>query len=135
MTRALVIKSVRDFLKSAYHGPVAIHPETSAEELSPPYAVVRVGSSEAMYPGVAEVWDMTILIGVFHDADTTTPEDAEAAAAEVFALLDDPAALEEFTAGSLVWSALERHGAEASIAETRWQHVAAFRAIVAPAAD
>lgn len=134
MTRASVIAAVRDYLSDTYDGPITIKPETSATELQPPYAVVRVGSGEQLYPGQAEIWDMNILVGVFHDADATTAEDAEAQAAELFALLDDPDGLIA-SSSALVWSAFERIGTDASIAETRWQHVAAFRGIVAPAAE
>jgi hypothetical protein len=135
MTRATVIAAVRDYLSASYHGPVAIHPESSTETIQPPYTVIRIGSGEQMYPGQAEIWDMNILIGVFHDADTTTAEDAEAQAGEVFAMFDDPAGFFTASAETLVWSAFERHVTEASIAETRWQHVAGFRGIVAPAAE
>jgi hypothetical protein len=135
MTRATVIAAVRNYLAAAYHGPVTILPETSAEALQPPYAVIRVGSGEQLYPGQAEIWDMNILVGVLHDADVTTAEDAEAQAAEVFALLDDPAGLIASSAATLVWSAFERMGTDASLAETRWQHIAAFHAVVAPAED
>jgi hypothetical protein len=136
MTRALVIAAVRDFLAATFpEGPVAIHPETSSEEMHPPYAVVRIGSGEQMFGPQAEIWDMNILIGVFHDADSTTAEDAEAQAGEVFAALDDPDPLYTASSASLVWSALERAGTEASIVENRWQHVAVFRGIVAPVED
>lgn len=135
MTRATVIAAVRDFLTASYHGPVAIHPETSTEAMEPPYAVIRIGSGEQLYPGIAEIWDMNILIGVFHDAEATTAEDAEAQAAEVFAMFEDPAGLEASSAGELVWSALEYQTTEAAIVENRWQHVAGFRGIVAPAAE
>jgi hypothetical protein len=135
MTRATVISAVRDYLISAYSGPVTILPETSGEELVPPYALIRVGSGENLYPGVAEVWDMNLLIGVFHDADTTTAETAEAQAGDLFALLDDPAPLFAASAASLAWSAFERLQTDASIQETRWQHIAGFRTIVAPAAE
>ena len=135
MTRAKVIAAIRAYLTAAYEGPVALHPETSTEAMEPPYAVIRIGTGEQMYPGQAEIWDMNILIGVFHDADTTTAEDAEAQAGAVFAMFEDPAGLFASSAETLVWSALERHGTEASIVETRWQHVAGFRGIVAPAAE
>lgn len=135
MTRATVIAAVREYLTAAYVGPVAIHPETSVEAMTPPYAVIRVGSGEQLYPGQAEIWDMSILIGVFHDADATTAGDAEAQAGEVFAMFDDPAGLFSSSTETLAWSALERVGTDASIVENRWQHVAAFRGIVAPAAD
>lgn len=135
MTRATVIAAVRNYLAAAYRGPVTIKPEASAETLAPPYAVIRVGSGEQLYPGQAEIWDMNILVGVLHDADVTTAEDAEAQAAEVFAMLDDPAGLIASSAATLVWSAFERIGTDASLAETRWQHIAAFRGIVAPVAE
>lgn len=135
MTRSKVIAAVRAYLTAHYTGPIAIHPETSAEEISPPYAVVRVGSAEYLYDRQAEILDINLLIGVFHDADTTTAETAEAQAAELFAMLDDADRLFSESSETLVWSALERIGSEASISETRWQHIAAFRGIVAPAAD
>lgn len=133
MTRSLVIAAIRDFIAATYEGPVAILAETSDTVFSPPYAIVRIGSGDQMYPGQAEIWDLNILVGVFHDSDTTTAEDAETAAAAVFASLDDPDPLYTATSATLAWSAFERHGTEASIAETRWQHVAVYRGIVAPA--
>ena len=132
MTRATVIRAIRDFLASHYTGPVAIHPETSVEAMAPPYAVIRIGSADQLYPGQAEIWDMNILIGVFHDADSTTAANAESQAGSLFAMFDDPSGLFASSVVSLAWSALERFGTEASIIETRWQHVAAFRAIVSP---
>lgn len=135
MTRSTVISAVTAYLADNYSGPVAIHPEVDTESMDPPYLVVRVGSAEQLYPGQAEIWDMNILIGVFHDSDATSAADAEAQAGEVFALFDDPDALFAHSAASLAWSALERATVEAAIVETRWQHVAGFRAIVAPAED
>ncbi len=142
MTRATVITAVRDYLDAAYTGPVTILKETARGEMSPPYAIVRVGSGEQLYPGTAEIWDLNILVGVFHDADTTTAAAAEAtaaaaeaAAAAVFAALDDPDPLYTASAAALVWSAFERNGTEASIVENRWQHVAVFRGVVAPVED
>lgn len=135
MTRATVITAVRDYLDAAYTGPVTILKETASGEMSPPYAIVRVGSGEQLYPGTAEIWDLNILVGVFHDADTTTAAAAETAAAAVFAALDDPDPLYTASAAALVWSAFERNGTEASIVENRWQHVAVFRGVVAPVED
>jgi hypothetical protein len=134
MIRATVISSIREYLQTTYEGPVAIHSETSTETMQPPYAVVRVGSGEELYPGQAEIWDLNILIGVFQDADSTTAETAETNAAEVFAAISDPEPLFA-SSDDLAWSVLERSGTEASVVENRWQHVAAYRAIVAPAAD
>lgn len=134
MIRATVLSAIQDFLSSEYSGPVTILKETANGEMAPPYAVARIGSGEQMYPGVAEIWDLNILVGVFHDADATTPADAESAAAEVFATLDDPSPLYTSSSATLTWSNFERVGTEASITENRWQHVAVFRAIVAPIA-
>lgn len=135
MTRSTVITAVRDYLDAAYTGPVTILKETASGEMVPPYAIVRVGSGEQLYPGTAEIWDLNILVGVFHDADTTAAADAETAAAAVFAALDDPDPLYTASAATLVWSAFERTGTEASIVENRWQHVAVFRGVVAPVED
>lgn len=133
MIRATIISAVTSYLADAYTGPVAIHPEASEESMAPPYAVVRVGSGEQLYPGDAEIWDINLLIGVFHDSDETTAATAESQAAAVFDMLNDPAGLIADSTATLVWSALERHSTEASIDEHRWQHIAGFRAIVAPA--
>ena len=135
MTRAIVLAAVRNFLAATYRGPVTIATETDAGTLYPPYAVIRIGTGEQLYPGQAEIWDLNILVGVFHDADTTTATTAEAQASEVFAALSDPEALIAGCSNDLAWSAWERHGSEASLADTNWQHVAGFRAIVAPAGE
>lgn len=135
MTRAAVISAITAYLTESYAGPVAVHPEVSAEAMEPPYLVVRVGSAEQLYPGQAEIWDMNILIGVFHDADATTAAAAESQAGDVFSMFDDPDGLFTDSAATLAWSALERSTTEASIVETRWQHIAAFRGIVAPVAE
>lgn len=131
MIRGKLIKIVEDFLQANYTGPVAITTETSEDLLSPPYAVVRVASGEVMFPGQAEVWDLSVMVGVFHDADMTSAASAEANAAALFAVLDDPSPL--FTQSSAVaWSAWERTGTDASISDNSWQHVGVWRAIVAP---
>jgi hypothetical protein len=133
MIRATVVSELCSYLADNYTGPVAIHPESSEEEMAPPYAVVRIGSGEQMFPGDAEVWDLNVLIGVFHDADTTTAETAESQAAEFFATLADPAGLFTASTATLAWSTLDRITTDASIVETRWQHIAGFHSIVAPA--
>lgn len=134
MLRSTVIAAIHAYLSAAYNGPVSIHPETGSGELVPPYAVIRIGSGEQMFPGQAEIWDINILIGVFHDADVTPAATAEAQAAAVFALLADPEPLFTASQSLLVWSAMERTGTDASISESRWQHVAVFRGIASPAA-
>lgn len=132
MVRATVMKDVAAFLADRYEGPVTILRETSTEEMSPPYAVVRVASAENMYPGQAEIWDMTVLVGVFHDAESTTPEVAEEQAAAVFAVLDDDGGLMACFDDHLAFSMWERTASEVSIVESNWQHVAAFHTMVSP---
>ena len=132
MTRSIVISAIRQYLQDSYIGPVGIHPETGTEPMDPPYAVVRIGGGEQLYPGVAEIWDMTVMIGVFHDADSTSEATAEAQAAQVFAMIDDPSGLISDSEASLAWSTMERIGTDASINESNWQHIAIYRAIVAP---
>ena len=134
MIRATVISALADFLSDpeVYEGAISILKETAAGEMQTPYAIVRIGSGEQLYPGTHEIWDLNILVAVFQDADVTTAENAEAAAAGLFEILDDPAPMILATEGPLVWSAFERTGTEASIVENRWQHVAVYRGIVAP---
>lgn len=133
MIRATVIAAITAYIADTYTGPVAIHPETCVEAMDPPYAVFRVGSGDQLFPGDAEVWELNVLIGVFHDADATTAEDAESNAAELFDVIGDPSGLFSASSATLAWSALERVTTDASIVEQRWQHIAGFRAIVAPA--
>jgi hypothetical protein len=132
MIRSTLTKRISDYLASVYDGPVAILTETDDGETQPPYAVIRCGSAESLYPGQAEVWDINILVGVFHDADLTTAPNAEAGAAAVFLCLEDAESLQAFCSDVLAFSAWERMTTEMSIAETNWQHVAGFRAIVSP---
>lgn len=133
MIRTKTTEAIRSYLQATYAGPVRIMAETGIEVLAPPYAVVRCGSGEAMFPGDAEIWDLNILVAVFQDADTRTAPDAELAAAEVFAALDDPTPLISAVASEIAVSAWERTGTEMSITETNWQHVAGWRCIAAPA--
>jgi len=135
MIRSTVIKAIAEYLLANYSGPVAVLTAEDDEDLVPPYAIVRVGSSEAMAPGLAELWDMAVYVAVVHDAEATTIETAEAQAGELFEALDDGAAITTATTAVLAVSAWERTHTEASIAETRWQHIAGFRLIVSPAAD
>ena len=132
MTRSKVTRSIQQFLTDRYNGPIAIVTETDSETMEPPYAVVRIGSGDQMFPGDAEIWELNVLVGVFHDADTTTAETAEAQASELFRVLDDDAEMEAACSDDLAWSAWERTATEAAIVETRWQHVAGYHAIVAP---
>lgn len=132
MTRSKVTRAIAQYLTDRYNGPIYIATETESDEIPPPYAVVRIGAGEQMFPGDAEIWNLNVLIGVFHDADTTSPERAEAQALELFRVLDDEDETITACSDDLAWSAWQRIATEATINETRWQHVAGYHAIVAP---
>lgn len=134
MLRSDVIAAIIAYLQSAYEGDITILPQENDTEITPPCAVVRIGSAEDMGMGQAILWDMNVLVGVFHDADTTTISAAETAAAELFATLDDVESIFTSLSGqSLIPSAWVTLTQEAATGDHGWQHVAAFRLIVAPA--
>jgi hypothetical protein len=130
MIRTKLTRRVSEFLSDRYNGPIQILFESGDADLNPPYCVVRVGSAENLYPGQADIWEINALIGVFQDSDTTSATTAEVLAAELFAVMDDGEALMAFCDDELAFSAWERLTTEAAIDETKWQHVAGFRAIV-----
>jgi len=133
MLRSQVIAAIITYLQSAYEGDVVILPQENDTQITPPCAVVRIGSAEDMGMAQFDLWDMNVLVGVFHDADATTISAAETAAAAVFATLADTEAVLESLAGSdLLPSAWVSLTQEASATDNGWQHVAAYRLIVAP---
>ena len=134
MLRSAAITALHAFLAATYTGPIAIHREESIDPIALPYAVLRIGSSDNIGAGQAEIWDFSILLGVFHDADATAPASAETAAAAVFAALADPAAITAALAPAILVSWWERLTIEASLTQTGWQHIAGYRLIAAPAA-
>lgn len=132
MIRSKLTKRITEYLQAAYSGPISIQRETGDADLSPPYAVLRVGGAENMFPGQAEFWNVTVLCSVNQDADSTSVDTAEILAAEVFEVLEKDEDLKQFCADSLAFSAWERNLTEFQIADTNWQHVAGFTAIVSP---
>lgn len=130
--RSDAIRAVVDYLAANYSGPVSISSAEDDGDLSPPYAVVRVGTAENIGGGQANIWDMTIMVGVFHDSDATASAAAEAQAQAVFDELADPDAFATGVADALVVSWWDPVTTEAAIEETRWQHVAGFRLIASP---
>jgi hypothetical protein len=135
MLRSKAIRALQDFLQANDNCPVAILCQEDDETVAPPYAVVRIGSAEDIGMGQVDIWDFNVLVAVFHDAEETTIETAEAAAAAVFAVMADPAAVIAYLATKgIVASAWVHLTSEAGITETRWNHIGAFRLIAAPAA-
>lgn len=133
MIRSRVAKAITQHLIERYDGPIQLSQEDSGDMLTPPCAVVRIGSSEDMGMGQYEVYDMTVLVGVFHDYAETSAADASDAAEQIRSLLVDP---EEMAATlgqhEFIMSSWQPTGMETNIDETGWQHVAVFRLIVSP---
>lgn len=134
MTRSNAIRAIQARLKAAYSGPIQILTEEDDETRNPPYAVVRIGSAEDLGMGQNIVWEFNVVVAVAHDADATTIETAEAQAATLFAVLDDPDNLtSHMTTAGVVMSAWQILTTEAGRDETRWQHFAGWRLVAAPA--
>lgn len=133
MLRSDCLHAIQGYLQANYSGPVIILRQEDDAELEPPYAIVRIGSAEDIGMGQVDIWDFNVIVAVFHDADASTIEAAEAAAAEVFASLQDPAAIITYLAAqNIVASAWVALTSEAGRDETRWQHFAGFRLIASP---
>jgi hypothetical protein len=135
MLRSSSIRALQAHLRAAYTGPVTILGQEDDGDLDPPYSVVRVGSAEDIGHGQDDVWDLNILVAVFNDAEECSAETAEARAAEVFSHLADPPTVAAALAPGIVVSWWQPIAQEAAIVEKRWQHVAAYRLVAAPAAD
>jgi len=136
MLRTRLIRALQDYLKAEYQGPIKILAEEDGEEVSPPFTIVRVTSAEDMGFGQVDIWDMNVIVAVMHDADETTIETAEAAAATVFALLKEPAPVISHLADSgVAASCFETLTSEAGRDEFRWHHFHGFRAVVSPASE
>ncbi|MES2995908.1 MAG: hypothetical protein V4733_03770 [Verrucomicrobiota bacterium] len=133
MLRSDAIRAIQEFLIAEYNGPITILSQEDDAEKIPPYAIVRAGSAENSGMNQYDIWDINILVAVFHDADATTVETAEEQAAQLFDLLADPAQVAAYLSPKIVASWWEPLTVEASIMETHWSHVAGFRLVAAPA--
>lgn len=130
--RTTLTTAVADYLESK-NSPIPLLRDCSDDVVSPPYALVRIGGAEAMAPGQCELWDITLLIAVSHDADATTNATAEREAGEVFELLTDTDDFKAFTGDKILLSAVEMISTELAVQDGHWQHIAGFRVICAPA--
>jgi hypothetical protein len=135
MLRSDCIAAIQSFLQENYTGPISILRNEDEADLNPPYALVRIGSGEDIGLGQYNLWDFNVIIAVFHDADETTIETAEAGAATLFAALADSAVVMSYlrTKG-IVPSAWESLTSEAGQAGNNWQHFHGFQLIASPAA-
>jgi hypothetical protein len=132
MLRSTVQRKLQAYLSETYQGEIAILSGEDDGEPQPPYALVRIGSAENIGEYQMEIWEFSVLVGVFHDADATSSEEAEEAAAEIFELLQDAEIVAAAMEPEVVTSWWEPVTVETSINNTNWQHVAGFRLVAAP---
>ena len=134
MIRSDIIKRLQSYLQTQYDGEITILAEEDDGDLTPPCAVVRISSSEDMGANQAYVWDFSVIVAVFHDADDVTIETAEEDAAELFDVLAD---YDEVTAylnlGGFQASVWHPQMIEAGREETKWTHFQTYRLIAGPA--
>jgi hypothetical protein len=134
MIRSDIIKRLQSYLQTHYTGAITILTEEDDGNLTPPCAIVRVGSAEDMGANQAYVWDFNVIVAVFHDADDVTIETAETQAA---ALFDELADYEDVTAyfnsGNFKASVWHPQMIEAGREETKWTHFQTYRLIAGPA--
>lgn len=134
MIRSNIIKRLQSYLQTHYSGGITILSEEDDGDLTPPCAVVRIGSSEDMGANQAYVWDFNVVVAVFHDADDTTIETAETEAALLF---DELADYNDVTAhldsGGFQTSVWHPQMIEAGREDTKWTHFQTYRLIAAPA--
>lgn len=134
MIRSDIIRRLQSYLQTQYDGDIVILAEEDDGDLTPPCAVVRIGSSENLGGNQAIVWQFNVIVAVFHDADDTTIEDAETDAAELFDELADVESVMAFLdAGGFITSAWLPMMIEAGREGTKWTHFQTYQLIAAPA--
>lgn len=134
MIRSNIIRRLQSYLQTQYDGEITILAEEDDGDLTPPCAIVRIGSSEDMGANQAIVWDFNVIVAVFHDADETTIETAETDAAELFDELADYDEVSSYLeAGGYQVSAWHPQTIEAGREETKWTHFQTYRLIAGPA--
>ena len=134
MIRTDIIRRLQSYLQTHYDGNITILTEEDDGDLTPPCAVVRISSAEDMGANQAYVWDLNVIVAVFHDADDVTIETADTDAAELF---DELADYEDVTAylnaGNFQASVWHPQLIEAGREETKWTHFQTYRLIAGPA--
>jgi hypothetical protein len=136
MIRSRIAKAITAHIAANYEGPIQITQEDTSEALVPPCAVVRIGSSEDMGMGQMEIYDVTVLVGIFHDYQLTSADAAATGAEAICTTLDDPDTVAAtLLENDLIVSSWQPTGMQTEIGENGWQHVASFHLIVSPAAE
>jgi len=133
MIRSDIIKRLQSYLQTHYNGGITILTEEDDGDLTPPCAVVRIGSAQDMGANQAYVWDFNVIVAVFHDADDGSSETAETQAG---ALFDELADYEDVTAylnsGNFQASVWHPQMIEAGREDTKWTHFQTYRLIAGP---
>lgn len=123
--RTRVIESVATYLE-AQGCAMPVHREVDTSTVTPPYALVRVGSSTPLAPGQCDIEEFLVYVAAIQDADVTTADAAEEAAGALFALMDTDYIAHAASHGVLV-STIEGLTTEVTIASGLWQHFAHIR--------
>lgn len=135
MLRSDCLRAIQAFLVANYTGDISVLTQEDDGDLVPPYALVRIASGEDIGAGQVNIWDFSLIVAVFSDANDTTIETAETNAEELFATLADPDAVIAFLATQNIlascWVSLT---SEAGIDGDNWQHFHGFRLIASPSA-
>jgi len=133
MIRSNIIRRLQSFLQTQYDGEITILAEEDDGDLTPPCAVVRIGSSQDLGANQALVWDFNVVVAVFHDADDTTIETAETDASELFDVLADFNEVASYIdSGGYQTSVWHPNLIEAGREDTKWTHMQTYRLIAAP---
>jgi len=134
MIRTNIIRRLQSYLQTHYDGDITILTEEDDGDLTPPCAVVRISTAEDMGANQAYVWDFSVIVAVFHDADDVTIETAETDAAELFdELADFEEVIVHLNSGGFQASVWHPQMIEAGREETKWTHMQTYRLIAAPA--
>ena len=134
MIRSDIIRRLQSYLQTHYDGDITILTEEDDGDLTPPCAVVRISTAEDMGANQAYVWDFSVIVAVFHDADDVTIETAETDAAELFdELADFEEVIVHLNSGGFQASVWHPQMIEAGREETKWTHMQTYRLIAAPA--
>lgn len=134
MIRSNIIRRLQSYLQTQYDGNITILTEEDDGDLTPPCAVVRIGSAEDMGANQAYVWDFNVIVAVFHDADDVTIETAETDASELFNELADYNDVTAYlNSGGFQASVWHPQMIEAGREETKWTHFQTYRLIAGPA--
>lgn len=134
MIRTNIIRRLQSYLQTHYDGDITILTEEDDGDLTPPCAVVRISTAEDMGANQAYVWDFSVIVAVFHDADDVTIETAETDAAELFDELADYNDVTDYlNSGGFQASVWHPQMIEAGREETKWTHFQTYRLIAGPA--